>query len=558
VKRDLDLLSKAKFDLVILGGGAFGCCAAWEAASRGLSVALLEKSDFCGATSANHLKMVHGGIRYLQHLDFPRVRESMRERAALLRVAPHLVQPLPIVMPTYGRGMEGRLVLRAGLKLYDAVTIDRNRGIDDPDRRIPAGRILSREECLELYPGLSREGLTGAGLFHDGQYYNPPRLALAFLRSAVDEGAVAANYVEATGFLLDGKRVRGVRARDTFTGDELEVRSRVVLNACGPWSARLLRESIGIGLPVEPTFSRDTGFVVRGRRTGDAALACRISIRDPDALLSRHGRHVFLVPWRDHTLVGVWHKVHTDGPDSVEVAGSELRSFLDDVNTGYPFFGLRPEDITMVYAGLTLFGENRPGARDLSFGKRSLLLDHARADGVEGLVTLIGVRATTARGMSEKAIGLVAAKADRKIGASRTEERPVHGGDIGRFDDFLRRAQAEHADRFGGSVVESLVRNHGSAYGRILDRATEDPGLEPILPGSTTLGAEVVHAVRDEMACRLADIAFRRTELASGGDPGDEALRACAELAGAELGWDTARIEAELEAVRAEFPAGAR
>ena len=196
----------------------FGAAAALDAAQRGLRTALIERADFAGATSAHSFKMVHGGIRYLQHADVPRLRHSARARSAFLRSAPHLVQPLPIVVPTYGAGMKSKPVLRVGMAAYDLLTADRNRGIADPSRQIPRGRFMSREEVGRRYPGLAPQGLTGAGIFCDGQMYNPPRLVLAYVQSAAAAGAVCANYVEATGLVERAGRVQGVAARDVVSG----------------------------------------------------------------------------------------------------------------------------------------------------------------------------------------------------------------------------------------------------------------------------------------------------------------------------------------------------
>ncbi len=195
MKRDTLALTNYEYDLIIVGGGFFGVCAAWEAASRGFSVALIEKGDFCQATSANHYKFVHGGIRYLQHADLSRVRESCRERSVLLRIAPHLVRPIPIVIPTYGHGTKGKVFLRAGFAIYDLLTSDRNIGLSDPGQQVPNGKFISRKEVLERFPGLSRQGLTGGAILHEGQYYNPPRLAISFLQSAVEAGAVAVCHI---------------------------------------------------------------------------------------------------------------------------------------------------------------------------------------------------------------------------------------------------------------------------------------------------------------------------------------------------------------------------
>ena len=188
MRRNLVELAAREFDVVVVGGGICGAAAAWDASQRGLSVALLERGDFGGETSANSLKVVHGGIRYLQHLDVRRVRESSRERSALLRVAPHLVHPLPVVVPTFGHGLLGAEALGVAFALLNGLTADRNRGISDPARRIPAARLVSRREAATWHPELDVPGFTGAGLFWDGQLYNPPRLVWEFVRTARGRG----------------------------------------------------------------------------------------------------------------------------------------------------------------------------------------------------------------------------------------------------------------------------------------------------------------------------------------------------------------------------------
>ncbi len=504
MKRDLDALSTNTYDLVIIGGGIFGACAAWDAALRGLSVALVERGDFSQAASANCFKIVHGGIRYLQHGDIVRVRESSRERRALLRIAPDHVRPLPIVVPTYGHGLRGQALMRAAMSLYDALTADRNDGIRDPAWRIPSGRCLSRAETLALFPGLETPELTGAAVFHDAQIASPARLVMAFLHSAAREGADAANYVEATGFLRGGDRITGVRARDALSGQPLEIRGRIVLNAAGAWAERLLARDLGLALPRQLTFSRDAFFIMRKRLNTDHALAVQAKTKDPDALLSRGRRHLFLAPWGGYTLVGVWHKVHRGDPDTMTLTESELPGFLEEINAGYPL-GLTPEDVVGWGAGLILFGENAPGATHLSYGKRSILVDHHAAHGLEGLVSLIGVRYTTARGMAERALDLICAK----LGASRpcrTETTPLH---------------------------------HNG------DFSTGPAQFEP---------AKCLALVREEQAQTLSDVVFRRTDLGTAGHPGEAALRACAEVMATELGWDAGRVQRELDEVERAYP----
>jgi len=552
MRRRPEALTEREYDCVIVGGGVCGMSLAWEAASRGLTAALVERGDFCHAASANSLKVVHGGIRYLQHGDLYRIRESSEERSSLLRIAPHLVRPMPIVVPTYRGLLRGRTAMRAALVLYDLLTFDRNRGIRDPRNRVPRGRLLSRQACVELFPDLDQPELTGAALFHDGQMYNPTRLALAFLRSALAAGAAAANYVEARGYLRRGDRVVGIRARDLIAGSDLEIRGRVVLNAVGGWTPGLL-ESLALSRPTRPSFSRDACFIVPRRLTGDHALAVQGATSDPDALLSRGARHLFLVPWRDCTLVGVWHVVYEGDPDRYAVSAEELQGWLDEVNAALPSLRLRLDDVSLWNAGLVLFGRNEPGARDLSYGKRSLIVDHERRDGLGGLITVIGVRYTTARGVAARAVDLALRRLGLGARPSATDRTALFGGDYESFDVLAREVASREGFRPAEACVVPLLRNYGSRYADVLRYADDEPGLGRALDRSTTLEAEVLHAVREEMALKLSDVVFRRTDLGTGAYPGDAAVERCAARMAAEFGWDAVRVGSEIAEVRSRF-----
>jgi glycerol-3-phosphate dehydrogenase len=499
--------------------------------------------------------MVHGGVRYLQHGDVRRIRESNRELNTLLRIAPHLVEPLPIVIPTRGWGMKSKWLLRFGLKIYELITFDRNRGISDPARRLPGASAVSRSEILRMFPGLDDQTLTGGVLFYDGQMYSPARLALAFLKSAVQIGAQAANYMEVTGFLRDGRRVTGVSVIDRTTGKEFDVRARMVLNTAGAWSVRLLGEGLGIQLAPSPSFSRDACFVVHrplGRRP---ALAVTGKTKDPDAILSRGNRHLFLVPWREHTLVGVWHVVHRGDPDTAGVSRADVEAFIDEINDAYPALSIRLEDVALSQAGLVLFGENNESATNLSYGKRSLFVDHSVEHGIDGLLTVIGVRYTTARSVGARAVDQVFAKLGRSRPPSKTGLVPVYGGAVERMADLLARAIREGHPGLSEGALRALVRNHGTAYTDVLQYLGDHPDWSEPLGSSTTIKAEVIHAVRHEMAQKLSDVVFRRTDLGSGNRPEPRSLQVCADLMASELGWDQTRTQKELEEVQMLYPA---
>ena len=214
--RNISSLKDQQFDVLIVGGGSFGACAAWEAVLRGYSVALIEANDFGSGTSANSFKFLHGGIRYLQHLDLRRLWSSCKERSAMLRVAPHLVKPLQIAMPTYGHGLRGKEFLGAGFLAYDALTLGKNRGIGESGKRIPPAQLMGRNEVLDRFGFVDPTQLTGAAVFSDAQMYHPPRLVFSFVQSAISKGACAHNYVQAKSFIRESSVEQVVRYGHQF------------------------------------------------------------------------------------------------------------------------------------------------------------------------------------------------------------------------------------------------------------------------------------------------------------------------------------------------------
>lgn len=553
MKRDLPELAAAEFDLLIVGGGAFGAAAAWDAALRGLHVALIERSDFGGGASAECFKMVHGGIRYLQHADIRRLRASCAERSALLRIAPHLVTPLPILIPTYGHGRQGKAFLAAGMYVYDLLTLGRNSGIADKTRRVAGTELLSRAQTLALFPELEPRSLTGAAVFEDGQMYNTARLVLGFVKSAVSRGAVAANYVEAIRFLWDGSRVRGARVRDRLGGAEFDIRAKLVLNAAGPWADYLLEDEAHFGAHRRGHFSRDACFLVNRKPQSRYALAVPGASRDSDALVSRAARHLFSVPWRDVTLIGVWHRLFAERPDRAAVEESEIEAWIAEMNESYPALALTRDEVIYAHCGLVPFGDTRTAAGELSFGKESRLIDH-RTRGVEGLVTLIGIRYTTARGDSARALDLLLEQMPNAPGRAATESTPLLGGDIPSFAALEHAARRDVAGAVSQETLAAWLRNYGSEYRRLAERVTVERQGET-LAGSTTVTAEITHAVQDEMAVRLQDAVLRRTELGSGSHPGSRAIEAAAALMQPLLGWSDLQRQAEVADTQAVLKA---
>lgn len=554
--RDTSILNKNIFDLVVIGGGIFGACAIREAASRGLRAVLIEKEDFSHGTSANHFKMVHGGIRYIQHGDIVRIRESCRERSALLRIAPHMVKPLPILIPTYGWGKKSKIFLSAGMLLYDALTLDRNHKIGN-ERRIPISRFLSVEETLRLFPGIEKESLTGAAVLYDGQMVHPPRLSLSFIKSAVAEGAFALNHCEAVDFLLKGEDVVGVKAKDKIEGEEFEIRSRFVLNAAGPWAPSLVSRHLPLKKRISPAFSRDLAFVVNRKPKSPYAIAVPTKSLDKDILMDRGGRHLFIVPWKKWFLVGVWHQVFEQQPEEITLKKEELSSYIKEVNEAYPGMDLDINDVLLVNTGLTLFGNEKDNnRRELSFGKRSLLIDHEESDNLKGLMTLIGVRATTARGMAEKAVKKILKKLKRSSRVFDSEYVPVWGGRFFSFNQLVKDIISDLPCNLQKEkrYAVHIAHFYGNEYGGLLGCLNKNGDWSKPIGDSAITRGEILYSTREEMVCSLADVVFRRTDLAAAGGWTEEDLKSCAEVMAGELGWDEKRMHDEMNGINGLLP----
>ena len=571
--RNLPELARSEYDLVIIGGGAAGAAAAREAALRGVRVALIERNDFGSGASAHCFKVVHGGIRYLQHGDLRRLRSTSYERSVFLRLAPHLVKPLPFVVPTYGMGRKSRWLLGAGMLAYDLLSADRNLQITDPSRRIHATRFYDREQTLAMFPTIPESRLTGAASFEDGLMHNPSRLVLAFVMAAEQLGAHVANYVEAERLLVKDKRVYGVAVRDSLTGDRFEVRARVVLNAAGPWAEGLLKGVTTRNAIAPSNWSRDACFLINRRPNGPWALALQGVRHEGDAMLKRGARHLFMVPWRDRTLVGAWHSVVPRDADAARITRGELLTWIEEINASHPGFELHESEVERVDFGLVPFGDG-PGhsPASLSYGKRSRLIDHRLSDGISGLVTSISVRYTVARLDAVNALACVMKQIYRKdldpfnpasiaaavenperAARTRSVSDPLPGGEFDDYERLLAHSRRNRPLWMSPGSIESLVANYGTHMHRVVAMADADPSLRRCIAGSHVTLAEVAYALRDEMVHTLSDIVFRRTELGTAGHPGEAALSEVSTFMQQALGWSARHLAEERRQVDAHF-----
>jgi len=554
MKRDLKSLAGESFDVVIIGGGIYGVAVAWDAVLRGLKVAIIERGDFGGATSSNSMKTIHGGLRYLQNFDFYRMRQSVLDRRSLMITAPHLVDPLPFVIPVSGYGSKSRAALFIALLLNDIISFDRNRRINDPAKRIPAGRIISKAELATLIPEYDISGVSGGALWYDCQCFSTERLAISYLLSSAERGAMAANYVECSGLIMRKDKIIGVSVRDLLSGEQFDIKSGIVVNAAGPWVDSVLRNIPRARVCKHFKHSSAMNIIVRGRIFDETAVGLPAPMRyaDDAGNIRKCRRILFFVPWREYTIIGTDHRTYSGAPDEYRVTEYDIQSFIEDINEAYPAACLKRDDVTFLHCGLLPAKATQQESGPVKLDGRYTIHDHSD-EGLPGLITIVGVKYTTHRSVAEKVTDMIVAKLGKGTLECRTDITLVQGSGLGIFNEFLESAIRD--ERADSMVITHLVRSYGSDYGKILSLAESVPSLGEKIKGSReVIKAEVVNAVRNEMAVKLSDVIFRRTDLGSAEFPGTEAIHEVASIMASELGWDDARTSSEVCETTESYP----
>jgi len=530
--RDLASLEAGTYDLLVVGGGIHGLASAYEAASRGLRVALIEADDFGSGASFNHQKTAHGGLRSLGSLDLARARESIRERRALARIAPWFLRPLPFLIGTYRSVVKNRVALRAAFKLDSWLGRHRNDGVE-PELHLPTPRLVSKAATLRLFRGIREDALTGGAQWYDYQMAEADRLTLAFAAAADRAGADLANHVEAVAAVRDGGRVAGMTARDRLTGTTMTIRASMTLNAAGARAGEIMRL---FGAEREFPLLKAMNLVT-SKPASDMALAAA----------APGGRILTLTPWRGRALVGTSQSAAFAQPADTNVTAAEIHAFIDEANHAFPALHLTRADVTFVHRGIVPAVARRDGSPDLKPSPE--IVDHTDS-GAAGAMTLIGAKYTTARAAAERAVNAAARRLGRRLKPSRTAATTLPGAGIADHEALaIESARALRAD-VPLSLVRHLIRLYADAAPAVITLMHQRDDLRaPLDPAVETIGAEVLHVIRHEAALRLTDVVVRRTGLGAAGEPPRGAVQSAARIAAEELGWDDRRTTEEIAAV---------
>jgi glycerol-3-phosphate dehydrogenase len=531
-RANLSDLETTRFDLIVIGAGINGAAIARDAAMRGLSVCLLEMNDLASGTSAWSSRLVHGGLRYLEHYELGLVRESLRERERLLRNAPHLVSPLPMVVPIQEGAKRGPLLIRAGMVLYDILSYDKS---------LPLHRMLSPEKALDRVPALDPDGLKAAAVYYDAQVTFAERLVVENVLSAVEHGAQVVTHATVTGIVSEGAVVRGVEVRDTLTGAQHRIAGRVVVNVAGPWVDQVLA-----GAPkgrVHDTFI--------GGTKGSHIIVDRFEGAPTDAIYyesrSDH-RPILVIPFNGMIMLGSTDIRYDGALDRVEASDAEVDYLLSEANALFRGVNLTPDDVRYSYAGIRPLPRTAKGSAG-AITRRHMIKDHAPS--LRGLWSVIGGKLTTHRSLAEEFVD----KALRALGRdskSRTDSVPLPGAAgvaFGTYRQSIVRPAAQLG--VGDRSAYRLVDLYGTRAEEILALIPSAPALATVVDSySGAIAAEAAFAVQEEMALSLADILLRRTMIAYGPHAGIGPDERILEVAGKELGWTKPRQLKELAAFR--------
>ena len=507
------------FDLIVIGAGINGAAIAREAALHKLRVLVLDQGDVCSGTSEWSSRLIHGGLRYLEHAELPLVYESLGERERLFRLAPHLVEPLGLFIPVYRTGRRPRWQIGAGMMLYDLLSWRKS---------VPSHEMLSAEGLVQRLPGLNTEGLVGGAFYFDGQVTFPERLVVENLIDAVAQGAELATYTRVTELVIQEREIRGVRWRDP-SGNEGEAQAAVVVNAAGPWVDQVLGE-----MSPRPLIGGTKG----------SHLVVDPFPGAPDSALyveaASDGRPFFIIPWNGLLLIGTTDQRYRGDPGQASISDEELRYLLVETERVFPDVEDLGGRVLYTQSGIRSLPYS-PRGEEAAITRRHIIQRHRHA---RGLYTVVGGKLTTHRALAEDVMGRVAKRLGLRDTRSPTRTRPLPGAATREEREVLLNDLGE---KFGSAQAHRLWRIYGTASGALNALITEDAELgTEICPHSKAMAAELVHAIESEWAVTLSDILQRRCMAGLSRDFGLAAAEAAAERLTRLTIWDRSRAEQEL------------
>lgn len=533
MKRDLEKLTSQVFDVLIIGGGIHGAAVAREASRQGFKTALIEMNDFGHSTSFNSMKVIHGGLRYLQHGNLKRIRQSVRSRKIMQNVAPHLLKAVPFLVPTYGYGIKSKNIMRIALSINDLISFDRNYNIASQNH-IPGGKVIDKKEILRLLPGINKEKLTGGAIWYEAVVQNTERILLEFLYDAYNYDFTAANYIEATEFINGDNGIKGVKVRDLINSNEFNIYSKIFVNAVGPWF-NLIQKSLNLSKQPKIELTKAVNIIVNKKIFSEysVGLEGKESFSDTDAFIKRGKRLFFFVPIENYTMIGTSYKLYKGDIDNLEITKEDIQEIIDEVNYLYPSIGLTFNDVSYYHVGLLPL-EKMSGPDNVQSERHSAVYDYEDENNLKNLFSIKSVKYTTAPVIAEAVVKMI----KRKIKPTSITENENKFSSKNIYRDISRE------------ILESLTKKYGSHSNEIFKLIDEDKSyLNLVSVDPPVIVAEIIHALRNEMAITLKDVVLRRTGMGMLKCPSLESITNTAAIISSELGWDKTKEASEVDSL---------
>lgn len=530
----LNRLEGQRLDLIVIGGGIIGSGVANDAAGRGLRVALFEKDDYASGTSSRATRLVHGGLRYLEMLDFALVRQDLKERELLLHNAPHLVKPLPFLVPMYRKSLFYHVKMRIGMILYDLLSYDKT---------LPNHKFYNRDQTITMEPNLKKDGLQGSFIYYDGQVPLTERLVLENVVAAEQKGALCFNHARVVESLRDGKKVVGVLVEDTLTVERREVKARLVVNVAGPWLD-----------PLEEKLSGETSYKVR-KTKGIHFTAPSVTNNALVLFAESDNRLFFVVPWLGYAWVGTTDTDFDDELESVRATREDVEYLVESVREVFPDADWDTVYFTNAGVRALVRKESKKGRDESAVSRKHAVVDFEKKHGITGMISVVGGKLTAYRGIAEDATTLALKKLGLTSKSGTAKELLPGARFEGTFEEFTTKAVKEGAALgLNEASIKYLAGLYGSRISEIFALVQQDANLATSLHADyPDILAQVHHAVAQEQCLTLRDFMTHRSALYFAKDQGLKAIEAVSSAMAELLGWDEESCLKQIAAYREEL-----
>jgi glycerol-3-phosphate dehydrogenase len=518
MQRDFKSIANKDYDVIVVGGGIVGAGVARDTTLRGLNTLLLEKEDFGYGTTSRSTRLIHGGLRYLRQLEFGLVRQDLSEREVLLRIAPHLVHPLTFLIPISSTFFN--FVMLMGVILYDLISFDKT---------LPNHKYLNKKKTLEQEPGMKVNNLQGSYVYYDCQVPYPERLNLETALSAAENGATVVNHARVTKLLKEGNRITGVEVRDEISGETLQAKGKLVVNAAGHWVDQV-KEMVFQNKP--PYLLRTKGIHIIIPKVSNNAL---VLFSPTDSRL------FFVIPWEGFSLVGTTDTVYTDNLDAVCATNEDVKYLVEGLHLAYP--DVKIEDVYYTTAGLRSLAL-KPGKKASDTSRSHELIDHKKKDSLEGMVTILGGKITAYRAVARDAADMVSRKLGNKARCTTGNNTLPGAPALGQEEiDWLVKKECLPEE-----VITNLAHLYGSRCRKVLDLIKQDErGKNQIISGGPDIIAQIWYAVKEEYCLTVSDFMIRRSALGFRKDQGIDAAKVVATEMKGMLNWSEAELSHQTE-----------